>query len=53
MALFHKHDWKVIKTYEITRREYSPWGMYEVGKWYVSVERCTKCGKIRTQKVKI
>ena len=53
MKLFHRHNWEVVQKYLVTRKEYSPWGMYEVGKRYVVVERCTKCGKIRRQFVNI
>ena len=53
MALFHKHDWEVIERAETPVMEYTPWGMLKVGKKLSIVERCTKCGKIRTQKVKI
>ena len=53
MALLHEHDWEVIETYEVPKMKYTPWGMLTVVKRYVSVEKCKKCGKIRTQKVKL
>lgn len=53
MCLFHKHDWEIIDRITIEMWDADdPETKRPTGYKYTEVQRCKKCGKIRSQTIK-